>query len=960
MSTTFSSFGVTVAWDLTVFAGCLFAFNILRKLEQTKKVYAPKRFIPCEKYSKPKALPKGHLFDWIRPLFQYTEEDIIKIAGFDAAVYLKIFSFGIRLFTVASIFILLVVLPVNLTGNRVDTLQRISSGELTDEEITVLQAADATLTNDTHIVVRDTHDAEEVDYVIGSFDKLSMTNVKPQSMRLWAHLVAIWFMSIFTLKLLWQYHAEAVKLRIQFLATTENGAQSHTVLVRDIPGLRFGSPLDRLMRSSLFKFLPLKIRQRVENSIELLFSVATEGVDRMSILSVQLAKNVADQFTQTDNRPKLKMLKNKRGLRWNDGHKNESFHLSSCSSIHQQIPIYIKAEDITDMDPVDWVTAKLKIGIPLEKVVDLQFREVYPDGLVECSNLVYDTTPLERLLTEYDKVFIKLEDLVDHYRQNINKGCIMIDRKKKRVVPVLEGKWAVERFGNKPFEADLMMFYIEKLQSLRIRIIDAQHKITDVPVPTAFVTFKTRWAQVIAATSLHHHFQSFWHVQEAPDPEEIVWPNLNLRSWERYLRKFVVWSEFALLCVFFMVPVGFVQGMIQMDRLENTPVLGAIVTFPLVNGVLKGVVPTLVLKLFLAFLPKILTRMNHWQGLISLSEIDFEVVRKYFIFQTITVFFGSFLTGTLFGQMQELRNDPNGIIDILGVAAPQTATFFITYILYTGLIEGGVAFLNLTNLIKLWLLTRFAGTERAKARVWSNQTIEYGDLVPSHTFIILLGLAFSVVNPIVLPVTLLYFIAMKITWTYNMVYIYSEEYQSGGRLWEYVFEQVLVGLVVMQLMTIFLMAIKKFPYLALLAPLPIITLLFRLLAHRMYDRPLKILSLRAAHDLDVANQVKTEVKVDDKQSLPVDDDHETHFEVQEIEESSQLPSASSSSIDCVRDKYKHPSFLIDWGELEELLDDAKNLDYVIKGLTERLTKTGYLSYNDAKRNNSASYRNSVF
>lgn len=939
MSTTFSSFGVTVGWDLAAFVGSLFVFNILRKLDQTKRVYAPKRYAPSEKYSKPKALPEGHLFHWIRPLFNYTEEDIIKICGFDAAVYLRLFSFAIRLFTVASVFCLLVVLPVNLTDNRVDTLQKLSAGELTEEQLEELAQEDPTAVNDTSGQVQDTFDGESVDYEIGSFDKLSMTNVKPKSQRLWAHLFAIWFMSIYTLKLLWEYHAKAVKLRIQFLATTELGAQSHTVLVRDIPGLRFGSPLERLMRSSLFKYLPLKIRQRVENSIELLFSVATEGVDRVSLFSGQIAKNVTNQLTQMDSRPRLKNLKNKRLLRKGGGYNLDSFHLGSTSS--NQNPVFVKAEDITDMDPVDWVTEKLKIGIPLEKIVELQFREVYPEGLVECSNLIYDTTPLEKLMNDYNKTLENLEDLVDHYRQEINHGSIRVKRKKKRLVPMVEGKWAVERYGAKPFEVDLMLFYTEKLASLKLRIIEAQEKIAEVPVPAAFVTFKTRWAQVIAATSLHHHFQSFWQVQEAPDPHELVWTNLNYRAWERYLRKFVVWTEFFFLCTCFMVPVGVVQGMIQINRLENTPVLGAIVTFPLVNGVLKGVLPTLVLKLFLAVLPSILSNMARRQGLISLSEIDFEVVRKLFIFMTVVVFFGSFLAGTLLGQLQELRDDPGRIIDILGVAAPQTATFFITYILYGGLFEGGIKFLNLFNLFMLWVASRFAGTDRAKARVWSEQTMGYGDSVPDHTFVILLGLAFSVVNPIVLPAALLYFIAMKITWTYNMVYIYSEEYQSGGRLWEYIFEQCLIGLVVMQLMTIFLMAIKKFPYLFLLAPLPVITLLFRAFAHRMYDKPLKILSLRAAHDLDIADRVEAEDK--ETEDLPVNE--QTVNELQEHEEVILV-----SPIESIRDKYKHPSFLIDWSELEEVLEDAKNLDFVLGCLTERLTKTGYLSSSNAKSN----------
>jgi len=131
MTTSLSSFGVTIFWDVTAFVGCLFIFNILRRTPFTKRMYAPKRYIEDSQYARPKELPETYFLTWIRPLLQYTEEDILRIAGFDAAAYLRIFSFGIRLFLILSVFNLLVVLPVNITDVRVDILQSVASGNVT-------------------------------------------------------------------------------------------------------------------------------------------------------------------------------------------------------------------------------------------------------------------------------------------------------------------------------------------------------------------------------------------------------------------------------------------------------------------------------------------------------------------------------------------------------------------------------------------------------------------------------------------------------------------------------------------------------------------------------------------------------------------------------------------------------------------------------------------------------------
>ena len=905
MATTFASFSVTVAWDLAGFVGCLFAFNVLRRSQYTKKIYAPKRYVDHPKYMRPKQLPDTYFLGWVRPLFSFTEEDIIKTAGYDAAVYLRLFSFGIRLFVVLSLFNLLIVLPVNLTDERVDILERLEAGQLTKEELMEIRENDPTAVNDTQFEATDFGDAESVSYKIGSFDKLSMANIKPGSNRLWAHLLSVWFITLYTLKLLWKYHHDAMDLRIRFLATTENGAEAHTVLVTDVPGLRFGSPLDRLMRSVLFKYLPKRLRARVESSIELLFSVATQGISQVNQISTQLAQTVGDQLQQTTRRASLRKTKN-RALLGNVCRRD-----SMNVRIAEAGTKWVNPCDVTDMDPVTWVTSQLANGARLEEIVFKQFRDVYPNGLVKCANVIYDTTTLEKLFSDYNKITEKLEDLIDHYVSKLNEGIIDVDIIKKRIVPLLEGSWAVEAFGSKPLEVDLLEYFVLKLQSLKIRMTEERFAMTQWHVPAAFVTFRSRWAQTIAATAFHHHFPTFWNAQAAPHPEELIWENLKLRGWERTVRLLAAWISFTCLCLFFIVPVTFVQGLIQMDRLERYPVIGSIVTFPLINGILKAVVPNLALKLFLAFLPSLLKHMNRAQGMISLSEIDFGVVRKYFVFQTITVFFFSFIASSLLTQIQEIRDNPSSIRDILGVAAPQSATFFISYILYTGLLEGGISFLNLVNLIQLWLMGRFAGTERAKARIWKHQTMEYGVEVPNHTLTILLGLAFSVVNPIVLPVTLAYFLAMKLTWTYNMLYIYSEEYQSGGKLWEHIFEHVIGGLVVMQSMMIGLFAIKRFPYSALLIPLPFLTLFFRILVHHLYDKPLRILSLRAAHDLDVA-------------------DRQEEIEGEREEERDEM------------DKYRHPAFQLDWNEMQELVNDTNKLMSALKSLNGKFTKREYL------------------
>ena len=63
-------------------------------------------------------------------------------------------------------------------------------------------------------------------------------------------------------QLLWRYNREAVALRIQFLNSNDRRAESCTALVRDVPGIYYGSIPDRVERTAL-RFLPHFVKRRI-------------------------------------------------------------------------------------------------------------------------------------------------------------------------------------------------------------------------------------------------------------------------------------------------------------------------------------------------------------------------------------------------------------------------------------------------------------------------------------------------------------------------------------------------------------------------------------------------------------------------------------------------------------------------------------------------------------------------
>ena len=64
-------------------------------------------------------------------------------------------------------------------------------------------------------------------------------------------------------------------------------------------------------------------------------------------------------------------------------------------------------------------------------------------------------------------------------------------------------------------------------------------------------------------------------------------------------------------------------------------------------------------------------------------------VSRFFIFQVFATFIYNFIAGSALGQIQAMIDDPTGtIVNLLGVAAAQQASFFMSFIMLR--VSGGI------------------------------------------------------------------------------------------------------------------------------------------------------------------------------------------------------------------------------------------------------------------------------
>jgi len=107
-----SSVYAALGSSLGITAAIAIAFSFLRPYNSV--VYAPKLKHADEKHAPP-PLGKG-LFAWISPLWSTSEEDLVHLAGMDAAIFMRFTRMCRNIFVILSVLGCGILIPVNWTN----------------------------------------------------------------------------------------------------------------------------------------------------------------------------------------------------------------------------------------------------------------------------------------------------------------------------------------------------------------------------------------------------------------------------------------------------------------------------------------------------------------------------------------------------------------------------------------------------------------------------------------------------------------------------------------------------------------------------------------------------------------------------------------------------------------------------------------------------------------------------
>ncbi|KAK7245626.1 hypothetical protein RIF29_40474 [Crotalaria pallida] len=198
----FTSFLTSLGTSFVIFVVLMILFAFLQSKPGNNVVYYPNRILkgldPFENGVKTR-----NPFSWIKEAVSSSERDVIAMSGVDTAVYFVFLSTVLSILVLSGIILLPVLLPVSVTddGGKKRTTSKGTFNQL---------------------------------------DQLSMGNITAQSPRLWAFLIACYWVSIVTFVLLWKAYKHVTLLRSEALRSPDAKPEQFAVVVRDIPAVPEG------------------------------------------------------------------------------------------------------------------------------------------------------------------------------------------------------------------------------------------------------------------------------------------------------------------------------------------------------------------------------------------------------------------------------------------------------------------------------------------------------------------------------------------------------------------------------------------------------------------------------------------------------------------------------------------------------------------------------------------------
>lgn len=261
---------------------------------------------------------------------------------------------------------------------------------------------------------------------------------------------------------------------------------------------------------------------------------------------------------------------------------------------------------------------------------------------------------------------------------------------------------------------------------------------------SAFIQFNHQVAAHMACQAVSHHLPKQMEPRVVEiSPDDVIWDNMSINWWERYLRTFGILTLVIAMVVGWAFPVAFTGLLSQLSYLESAfPWLGWIDRMPpWFLSAVQGILPPLFLAILMALLPLILRFLSRTQGLHTGMGIELTVQNYYFAF----LFVQLFLVVTIASSFSSIIHNVTDVTswpELLAQNIPVASNYFFSYMILQAMSVSAGALLQIFQLVSWFILAPWLDTTgRMKwARTTNLNQMQWGTFFPVYTTLASIGM----------------------------------------------------------------------------------------------------------------------------------------------------------------------------------------------------------------------------
>lgn len=450
----------------------------------------------------------------------------------------------------------------------------------------------------------------------------------------------------------------------------------------------------------------------------------------------------------------------------------------------------------------------LVTGVPREILSETRIRQIYssvPGGIKKVW-INRNLKELPDLVKERDKLAMKLEGAVTKLIAKAGKN---VKKNKAEAVTIPEGQEPpldvaeryvptkqrpTHRLGKIPCigeKVDTISYCRQEIARLNQEIESTREHVTKdyenyPPANSAFLLCNTMLGAYFGARAEAHPmpYRMAKRYTELT-PADVVWENLTLNPYERKLRSFGSWVATWALAIFWCIPVAIVTMLANFDYLsQNVSFLHWLTSLPGVAiGIVKAILPTAGLAILNALLVPILKYLAKLAGIPTKTGIELSLFKRFFVFQVLQNFlFMSIGSGIMAQETQfaAVISQPTDFVRMISGLIPKASTFFLQYVFLLGLSGAAMLLFQIVAVamyyVKLFLLSSTPRT------IWhlrkDIKSPGFGTMFGSLMLVVVLGLGYMVLAPVMNGFASVTFITTYIASRYLLLYVFETKRQD--------------------------------------------------------------------------------------------------------------------------------------------------------------------------------------